>query len=148
MMNDANCPFSWPESMKKPTASQKVFMGMPIIGIDRRTYSEFRKQQKQRDQECLEVWPADTKLCSTREAISGILMEEMNWPNALFHPHDPCGVLFFDPLPCLDSSRALMKIEDHFDVSLEDVDIEKLTFQEVVGVILEKSNPKGEFEAS
>jgi hypothetical protein len=44
-------PLKWPPSMKLPTDLQRVLMGFPFLGPDKRAYRAFRRQVASRPEE-------------------------------------------------------------------------------------------------
>lgn len=102
---------TWPPEWNAPSPLQKALMGMPILGLDRRLYAQFRRQVGARGQECLAIWPQDNPTQAVRLSVSSIIQREMRWPNRFFLPDDPCAILFFDPFSNMDSVRAILEVE-------------------------------------
>jgi hypothetical protein len=128
-------PLSWPEWYVKPSWLGRVMMGMPFVGPDRRAYRLFRQEVQSRPKVCVEYWPKDDVLMRTRVAIDEILVREMRWPVALFLPEDPCDILFFDPLPLMDSARTFLAVGKQLGCDLSQVDLTKCNYLGLVRML-------------
>lgn len=88
-------PLKWPEYWVHPTRVQRLLIGVPIIGIDKRARTDIRKQLSTRSAQVFQAWPSPVS--PVYQQLSDVLMRELDWPNPFFIPADPCEILFWDP---------------------------------------------------
>ncbi|MFH0802259.1 MAG: hypothetical protein V2A78_07725, partial [bacterium] len=85
-------------------------------------------------------WPIASKLFE-------IIRDTMEWKPCLFIPEDPCRIVFWAYLDCLDAVEAQKLIEDEFNMTFFDDEVtqtEQFTMQELVNMIKKKLNtPNG-----
>jgi hypothetical protein len=115
--DEAMKPLCWPPEWSAPSPMQKFLIGVPFIGLDKRLFSQFRRQLSHRDKSVLSQWESDQQIISVRDSVSQIIAKILHWPNSYFIPDDLCSILFFDPTPNLDSARAIMDIENKYGKS-------------------------------
>jgi hypothetical protein len=122
----------WPRSMSSPTDLQKVLMGFPFFGPDRRAYREFRRQVAARPETCLDLWKQDEATRQARDRLFKLLREEMDWEVPRFVPEDPCQILFFDPSMNLRSGCAMLRIEELLGREIDMDRLIKMTLGDLV----------------
>lgn len=107
-------PLVWPRSMRSPTDLQKLLMGFPFFGPDRRVYRDFRRQVAARPETCRDLWKRDEATRQARDRLFAILRDEMGWKATRFVPEDPCDIVFFDPSMDLKDVCAFLRIDERF----------------------------------
>jgi hypothetical protein len=67
VLSDENvcAPLAWPDNWKKTSPAQRVFMGMPFVGLDRRIFRAFKQKLEHRDESIYNLWTGDLKLCAS-----------------------------------------------------------------------------------
>lgn len=112
-------PLAWPDNWKKPSSGQKIFMGTPFVGLDRRIFRAFKQKLENRNESIHNLWPEDLELCSIRDEVSTTLAKIFGWPNTWFHPDDPCDILFWSPRGDLEIVEMFLWLQDKYGVSLD-----------------------------
>jgi hypothetical protein len=132
-------PLCWPPEWASPSSFQKMMMGMPLFGFDRRLYVQFRRQVAERRRDAIAPWQQGSESLALRESVAAIIQREMRWPNSLFIDEDPCSILFFDPLHHMDSTRAILYIEKAHGRNSILEKISQITFGMLVAALSEKT---------
>ncbi|MGI6099748.1 MAG: hypothetical protein GX174_13180 [Lentisphaerae bacterium] len=126
-------PLAWPTDWQHPSSIQRVSIGVPFIGFDHRVFRALVKKLASRDESVLKMWPSDPTLCRIRDDIAAWLAKTFGWPNTLFHPDDPCAVLFWRPRSDLELSEMLLLLAERFGVSMEVFDrLDQMSFGQLV----------------
>lgn len=112
--NGGLTPLKWPEFMNRPSALQKLLMGFPLIGPNKRLWRTFRAEVARRSPEALSCWGNDHDVIVTRDRVSRILMKAYGWPTDYFLPDDACDVLLWDPTLDMRCEEAVLELESAF----------------------------------
>ena len=92
---DACEPLSWPFEWKALSPLDRFLVGTPFFGAQARADRHLRAQLRRRTSGCLELWGNGARRARAEE-LSGRLAKEFDWPNPLFIPDDPFGILCWD----------------------------------------------------
>jgi len=123
---------SWPMEFKQPSALQRCFQDVPIIGLNARAYNIICLQLRSRSRDCAKLWSADHRNSECLEIVLGIIRDVFCWPNDLFIPDDPCEIVFWSPQNDLKTAEAVMRVtkafnlDDHFLDCLLDMSLGEL----------------------
>jgi len=136
-------PLSFPVDWKHPSPIQRISRGLPLIGSDRRVFLSLTKQLASWEESVLQLWPNDTKFCQLRDDIAACLAKTFGWPNKLFHPDDPCAILFWNPRSNLELSETLVWLADRYKVTMDVFEcLDKMSLRQ----LLERIQRAGVFE--
>lgn len=127
-------PLAWPDNWKKPSPAQKFFMGTPFVGLDRRIFRAFKLKLENRNESIHNLFPEDLELSSIRDEVSTMLAKIFGWPNAWFHPDDPCNILFLSPRGDLEIVEMFLWIKDKYGVSLDHIvnRLDEMSFRQLI----------------
>lgn len=126
-------PLAWPSDWEHPSPIQRVSIGLPFVGFDRRVFRSLVQKLASRDENVLKMWPSDPTLRRIRDDIAAWLVKTFGWPNTLFHPDDPCAVLFWTPRSDLEISETLLFLAKRYGVSMDVFDrLDQMSFGQLV----------------
>ena len=140
-------PLDWPEDWKRPKRLDTLLLGIPFIGPQHRTRQSICEQLRARDPGCLSLWEESVERFRIARTVSAIVKDELNWPNDLFIPADPCEILFWDFtaywVDDLKLLAVIQQLEDALHFHLKDETWESVfsyRFGELVDFLLERQN--------
>lgn len=127
-------PLRWPIEWKNLTSTQKFLLGFPIFGFDYRIFRLFKKKISARDENIHKMWPNDTELSDIRDEVAKMLVKIYGWPNTLFHPEDPCSILFWKPNENLEFVEICLWLGDYYCIEIHDIinKIHNMSFYQLI----------------
>ena len=132
-------PLRWPKYWRDPTNLQKSLLGVPVIGIQDKTFRELCEQLAARDESRGDEWESeeDARLA---ERVTAILARHLGWPSDRFIPRDPFEIVCWDrrayPNNDLVQLEALLEIEREIGVGFPD-DFWSWSFAQIYGDVIE-----------
>jgi hypothetical protein len=103
-------PLEYPQWWFQRSWLDRFLVGMPLVGTDKRLYSECYDQLQKRDPyKCSELWEKYPLIYPLSQRISPIIQDCFRWPNHLFIPRDLCGLLCLDPHFVADSDMFMIR---------------------------------------
>ena len=93
-------------------------------------------QLKNRSEPEGRLWGASAAKEALAHFVCKVAAKAMGWPNPYFIPEDPAGVVFWAHQDGLDVESAVMEIEEHLGIELEDEEIEAW-FNQTLGEVVE-----------
>lgn len=90
-------PLYWPDMWVRRSRLQRFLVGMPFIGIDRRTRRHICWQLAQRSFGVCSYWNADDRSWKLIKEVSDLIQDCLRWPNEHYLPDDPCEILLWEP---------------------------------------------------
>ena len=128
-----NAPLVWPAEWINPSPIQRASIGLPLIGLDSRIFRSFARKLATRDGSILKAWQNDPVLTQIRDNIAACLARMRGWPNTLFHPDDPCAILFWTPQSDLEIPETILMLAKRFNVSPNVFDrLDQISFGQLV----------------
>ena len=113
--------------------SERFWSYIPILGWTlanimwgertRPIVNKIERQLESRSQPDSGLWGASETKIALAQFVCKVAAEEMGWPNAYFIPDDPAGVVFWAHDDGLDVESAVIEIERHLGIELEDRDV-------------------------
>jgi len=97
---------------------------------------KIERQLKSRSELESALWGVSAAKIALARFVCKVAAEEMGWPNDYFIPDDPAGVVFWAHEDGLDVEAAVMEIEEHLDIKLEDAEVEAW-FNQTLGEVVD-----------
>ncbi len=115
---------------------------MPLFGVNVRVKKILDRQMRKRTKDILFLWPDNEKITLVYNYIVNLLISFAFWKAPLFHPDDPCDIVFWKPNDDLDLVDVLFSLEDYYSLPscvLNDIcdDFDKLTLIQFVNIIVD-----------
>ena len=128
------------------TKAEQFWRCIPILGWiiastmwgerTRHIVRKIESQLKARFEPDSALWGNSSAKIALARFVCKIAAEEMGWPNDYFIPDDPAGVVFWAHEDGLDVESAVMEIEEHLGIQLEDTEVEAW-FHQTLGDVIE-----------
>lgn len=132
-----NEPFFWPIDWDDLSDSQRFFQDVPFFGIKAFVKRFLDKRMKCRTKEILYLWPDNQQVIYTRDIIIRFLIDYSFWKYPLFHPSDPCDIVFWKPDENLEIAEIFIRLSQQFPLSLHFFDdLNKKTLLQLVDMIV------------
>ena len=113
-----NKPLFWPIDWDDLTEAQRFFQNVPFFGIKAFVKRFLDKRMKCRTKEILYLWPDIQQVIYTRDIIIRFLIDYSFWEYPLFHPDDPCNIVFWKPDENLEIAEILTRISHQFSLPI------------------------------
>ena len=139
---DATSPSRWESRLQKIPILGWIFAHAMFQDRIKSIVKNIKEQVKVRDKLDVRLywteddWPIALKLFD-------IVRDTMGWNPCLFIPEDPCRIVFWSYIDCMDGVEARRMIEDEFKLKFTDneiTQIEQFTMLELVHLIRKQSN--------
>jgi hypothetical protein len=85
---------AWPDWFLSPGILGRFLIDLPFVGVAARLRRHVSRTLSNRPATCLDLF----------------------WPNQLYIPHDPCGLLFFDPSIEMRNVEANLVLQDTYSL--------------------------------
>ena len=128
------------------TKAEQFWNHIPLLGWTlakimwgERTYPIVKKIKCQLKSRCEPegaLWGANAAKIELARFVCRVAAEEMGWPNDYFIPDDPASIVFWAHEDGLDVTFAVMEIEHHLDIKLENAEVEAW-FDQTLGEVVE-----------
>ena len=128
------------------TKAERFWGHIPILGWalsntmwGERTWpivEKIERQLKSRSEPESGLWGESAAKIALARYVCKVAAEEMGWPNDYFIPDDPVGVVFWAHEDGLDVESAVMEIEEHLGITLDDAEVETW-FNQTLGEVVE-----------
>lgn len=128
------------------TNAEKCWERIPILGWaiadmmwgkrTRPIAEKIERQLKDRSEPVSAVWGESAAGIALPRCICRVAAQEMGWPNDYFIPEDPAKIVFWAHNDGLDVESAVMEIEEHLDIKLEDAEVEAW-FNQTLGEVVD-----------
>jgi hypothetical protein len=107
---------AWPDWFLSPGILGRFLIDLPFVGVAARLRRHVSRTLSNRPATCLDLWGRDPYRLSVRDTVSSLIQEYFFWPNQLYIPHDPCGLLFFDPSIEMRNVEANLVLQDTYSL--------------------------------
>ena len=128
------------------TKAERFWRHIPILGWTlasmmwgertRPIVKKIENQLKSRSEPESGLWGANAAKITLARYVCKVAAEAMDWPNDYFIPDDPAGVVFWAHDDGLDVEIAVMEIEEHLGIKLENAEVE-VWFNQTLGEVVE-----------
>ncbi len=114
-----NEPLLWPVDWDGLTENQRFFRDFPFFGTNAVVKYILDKWMKNRTDDILCLWPDNQKVKYVRDIVTRVLADSGFWVNPLFHPDDPCEIVFWTPsgpVDYMELEACFWKLQQRFSL--------------------------------